>query len=131
MKIYHVTTSKAAPAIMGEGLKAGTCLCTGDLVDYYSEVIEDEGDVPVIVEMTLDDLTWAMQEETLQPDHASIAEPITTALGKSEEEIAEAWAGSDGKWQDSLEIVGSIRVMDTIPANILSCAPVAATPSGR
>ena len=64
----------------------------------------------------------------VEPDHAGLEEPLTFTLGMSEEEVAELWEETDGSWAACLDLIGSVRVQDAIPAAALSavenlCAP--------
>lgn len=122
MRLYHATPTDNIEAIMMEGLRSGAYLTNSpDQADYYAETISDEGKVPVIVELELSELLLTVGEDHIAPDHASIAEPITSTLELTEDEVHEAWEAAEGTWRESLEIVNSVRVEASIPASILSC----------
>jgi hypothetical protein len=107
---------------MTEGLRAGAYLTNSpDQADYYADTISDEGKVPVVLELELSELLLSVGEDHITPDHPSIAEPITSTLDLTEEEVHEAWEAAEGTWRESLEIVNSVRVETPIPAAILSC----------
>lgn len=103
--LYHVTAASNAERIQREGVRPVSYWSTDDLVSYYAETIRDEGSQPVVFRVDLNDL----DPRLIEPDYESIAEPITTAIGMSEEEVHELWENSSQNWQDSLKIVGSIR----------------------
>jgi hypothetical protein len=122
MRLYHATSIDSLEAIMTEGLRAGTCLTNNsDQADYYAETISDEGKVPVILELDLSELILSVGEDHIEPDHPSIAEPITSTLELTEDEVHEAWEAAEGTWRESLDIVNNVRVRAAIPATILSC----------
>lgn len=115
--LFHVTSKKNLASIKQHGLKAETYLASeSDLADYYAETVEDEGESPVVLQVALADL----DESLLRPDLPSIDEPITTVLNSTEEEIHESWGVAEGTWQDSLELVKSIKYEGVIqPKDIL------------
>lgn len=132
MKLYHATARNTLASVMTDGLLARSCLTSNyDQAVYYGETIEDEGLDSTIVELDLDALVAAVGEQSLIPDHPSIAEPITTTLDLSEDEVHEAWEACVGTWRDSLEIVNSIVCTVPIPADLLSCEDygISASPS--
>ncbi len=114
--LFHVTAKSRLASIAREGLRAGSYwACSDSLVDYYFEVTEDEGEDAVVLRIDLTDL----QQDLLCVDRPGIEEPITTALGLDEEQIAELWDGCAQGWRDSLEIIQSVRYMGVVPAQRL------------
>lgn len=120
--IYHATDRGNLASIAVEGLRSGSYWTILDgLSSYYAEDIEDNDGVSVILEISLERLLELAErgEITIEPDHPGIAEPISTVIGKSEDEVIEAWGASDGSWQDSLRIIGSFRVSGVIPPGLV------------
>lgn len=117
MDLFHVTEKRHLDAIRKEGLQSGTYFSIDpDLVDYYAETIQDENQVPVVLRVSLSDLN----EKFMVPDRPGIEEPITTALGCSEDFIHEQWRDSHQTWQDSLDIVKSVQYRAVIaPEHLL------------
>jgi hypothetical protein len=111
--MYHVTGRSRLPEILKAGLHAGTCWCTSDLVEYYAEEIEDEGDAPVALAADIDSL--ARFEPA--PDDASIAEPISTYLPYTEDEVHSIWDRLPGTWQGSVATVASMRTLAVLPVS--------------
>lgn len=99
--LYHATSSNNLPRILKYGIKAPSYWGTVDIAHYYADDIDDA----VILRLPLS----AFDTRYLAPDHASVAEPITTVIGKSEEEVQAEWRGCEGTWEDSLEIVSSVK----------------------
>jgi hypothetical protein len=115
--ILHVTDASRLPSILNEGLRGPVYLSDPmALAAYYMETVEDEQDTPVLLAVLRAPLADA---GGLEPDHASIAEPITTALDTTEDNVHDAWQACAGTWEDSLEIVGSVCCRDAIPASAL------------
>jgi hypothetical protein len=113
--LYHATSTKKYAKIAQMGLLPGAYLATRAIAEYYAETVEDEGDTPVVLRLHFDDI----QHLDLEADHNGIAEPLTYALKKSEDDILAAWDACEGSWEDSLEIIGSLRCMSAIPAECL------------
>lgn len=102
--LYHVTSAENVEACL-QGMRPGSYWCTDDILDYYIETVEDEGDEAVVLTITLDELDASL----LIPDHNGIEEPVTySTMGKSEKEVWAEWKASDKSWEASLEIVGSV-----------------------
>lgn len=116
IEFSHITALSNLRSIAEGGLRPGVYL-SGDeeLAAYYRETIEDDGAVPVVLVVSLSQL----DSSALEPDYPGIAEPITTVLGLREEEVHAAWAMKAGSWEDSLELVKSVRYRSPIPANSL------------
>lgn len=120
MDLFHVCNEEAAPRILAEGLWRGSFLTSSPAVAaYYAELIEEEGGTACVLALTLDAVLQAVGEAGVAPDRPSIAEPITTALGRTEAAVIADWTKSAGTWRDSLEIVASIMVTRPIPGHLL------------
>lgn len=103
--LYHATACTKLPSILVEGLRARSYWSDDDTVaDYYKGTVEDDDEVPVLLVVTLSDL----DPDAMAPDQPGVDEPITRALGLSEDEVYERWSRSDRTWQESLEIVHSV-----------------------
>ena len=110
---FHVTSAEAMlkaskdknPSLMSPYLISSTHESAEELVEYYEDCVKDEGLTPIVLRIP----ESALDTSDLEPDYAGISEPITTALGISEEEVLARWEGSDGLTEDSLSIVGSAR----------------------
>lgn len=50
-----------------------------------------------------------------EPDYPGIDEPISTIIGKTEEDVRRPWAGSDQSRHACIEIVSSFRLAAGIP----------------
>lgn len=117
---WHVTSQAALPSIATEGLRAGSYWTTDETVrDYYMETIKDEGQEPVVLLAKPDHL----QAFSPEPDRPGLQEPITCALGMTEEEIWEGWEASGQTWEDCVKLIGSFRLKDPVPAAILTFPP--------
>lgn len=112
-KLYHGTSTAVLEQIKKTGvIKAPVYLGTEEIADYYAEVVaEEDGSEEVVLAINLSDLDVG----ALEPDDNSIAEPLTYTLGKSEDEVWEEWKEAEGTWEDSLDIVGSVRYRQPIP----------------
>ncbi|AQH05971.1 hypothetical protein A9R05_44265 (plasmid) [Burkholderia sp. KK1] len=114
--LFHVTARTKLACIAREGMRRKSYWSeSGGLPGYYEEAVEDEGEDPV----TLAVFRHALKSQFLEPDYPGIEEPITTVVGKSENEIHNEWSASDQKWHDSLTIVGSLRYREIIPVRDL------------
>ena len=116
MELFHVTATANLASIAEVGLLPGAYL-SGDeaLTAYYKETVEEEGAQPALLVVALSDL----DSSALEPDYPGIAEPITTVIGLSESEVQDAWSAAAGSWEDSLEIVKSVRYRSPIPVSAL------------
>lgn len=116
MELFHVTATANLASIAEMGLRPGAYL-SGDeaLTAYYKETVEEEGAQPALLVVALSDL----DSSALEPDYPGIAEPITTVIGLSESEVQDAWSAAAGSWEDSLEIVKSVRYRSPIPVSAL------------
>lgn len=121
MIAWHVSDTTKLASIMQNGVRGGAYLTTNsDVIAYYLEAVEDEGRAPVLIKMDLSGLP----DGSFAPDKPGLDEPITTALGKSEEEIWSEWEHSDKTWNACLEIIGSFRCMVHVPPHSLSIVTV-------
>jgi hypothetical protein len=99
---------KALDIRKGEGAKSPSYWGTEEIAWYYAKVVAEEyGGRPLIIKIPLS----KFDQSLLEPDHNSIAEPLTRTLGKSDEEVWEEWeeVPEPGTWQDSLDIVQSVE----------------------
>lgn len=114
---WHVTSQEALLTIAQDGLRGGSYWTTDENVrDYYMETVQDEGHHPVVLVCRTDQL----QAFSPEPDRPGLQEPITTALGMSEEEVWDGWDATDKTWKDCVELIGSFRVKDPLPVSILT-----------
>lgn len=114
--LYHATARRHLAAIRRDGLRGPVYLGAPAVAAYYAEVLADEDEEAVTLGVRLDALDPAL----CAPDQPGISEPITGAIGCSEDEVHTAWAAMPGTWTDSLTLVGSLRYAGTIPAAQLS-----------
>jgi hypothetical protein len=114
--LYSVTAAENLPSIAKEGLRAGSYWTSRkDVANYYAETIEDEDQTPVYLRIQLS----ALDASHLAPDTNGIEEPLTFTLGMREEEISSRWDDSDKTWNDCLDLIGSLRYFETVPAAAL------------
>ena len=126
--LYHVTTRDNLTAIAQEGLRGRSYWASESaVVDYYQEVVRDEGGSPVVLELPLE----AALGFSPEPDRPGLEEPISGAVGMSEDEVWEAWEDTKQDWQPCLDLIGSIRFADPIPAAVLVAHNPALAPSRR
>lgn len=124
---YHVTTLNNVSSIMDHGLRDVSYWATDlALVEYYSSVVEDEGEIPVVVLIPLEDLKGMQVTHQLmfEPDDPGIAEPITSVVGMSEKQVIAAWGEAEGTWEECVELIGSFRVRGSVPGRSLGFARV-------
>ena len=89
--LFYVTAKSKVDSILMKWLRAGSYWSASErLTAYYAETVEDEGDEPVVLRISLEHL----DEAFLRPDMPGIEEPITTAIGMKEAEVVEAWTKS-------------------------------------
>lgn len=103
--LYHVTPAQNVEKIQREGVQPTSYWSIGDLVEYYSETVHDEGFEPAVFVVSLSELDASL----IEPDYPGIEEPITTAIGKSEQTVWTEWEASTKSWEVSLNLIGSIR----------------------
>jgi len=114
--LRHATAQRHLPAILADGLRAGSYWSASErLTAYYEETVADEDQVPVVLQVGL----AALASEALQPDYPGIDEPICTVIGHSEAAVQVLWVAAARTWQDSLAIVQSVRYARPIPAALL------------
>jgi hypothetical protein len=122
MKLFHATGSDALENIARIGLfPRNHWTSSHPVVLYYAETVEDEDRTSCILTVDLEGLKTLCDEAQtpLLPDRAGIEEPITSALGKKENQVWQEWRDSDKTWQDSLNIVGSLLCPVAIPPELL------------
>ncbi len=97
--LYHVTAVGRLPSIRQEGLRSGAYFSLRpSLVQYYTEVLEDDGEMSVVLAVGLQDL----RPFGLGPDIPGIQEPIMSAVREMHGlryDFDERWV--DWKWHDS------------------------------
>jgi len=120
--LYHGTSEKAYKAIIRNDYKmtAPSYWATLEVAEYYAEVAaeEDGSNIKVVIEMPI----GLFSSDHLAPDDNSIAEPLTYTLGMTETDLYDQWQSSDGTWEDSLEIYGSVKynaVVDIRQGNLV------------
>lgn len=114
--LIHMTSRTRLEAILAGGLNAVSYWAyEGAVSSYYAETIEDEGQEPVAVRLPLS----VLQDHEPEPDYPGLDEPLTHTLGMSEDDIVEAWEDTDQRWQDSLELIQSLRCQKPIPAAVI------------
>lgn len=116
MRAWHVTEGGEVEALRSAGMRPMSYWTTDPgLVDYYAEDYES----PVVLEIETDDLDPAALE--FEPDYPSIEEPISTVIGKREAQVWAEWKAvpGEGTWIDSVEVVGSFRAREAIPATAI------------
>jgi hypothetical protein len=114
--LLHVTSAEKLDEIRAEGMRAlSYWSARSDIHDYYTEVVEDEGDEPVTLMVPLN----ALDPGLLEPDHPGLQEPITTVLDKSEMEVWREWKATDRSWKACLDLIGSVRYRGAIPADMI------------
>ena len=123
MKLYHATHLSRLRAIASQGMHSHSYWASDEAVsDYYVETVEDEGGTAVVLSIDLAALESLCSRKglELEPDFPGLMEPITSAIGKSEDEIFEGWDECDGTWRESLDLIGSLRSPVEIPASLLA-----------
>lgn len=111
--LYHITNRENLLSIAKNGMRPNSYWSSSlDLADYYKETVEDEGHLPIILTVDLNKL----KELVIEPDYPGIEEPICTKLDKSDEDVWDEWERSGQTWIDSMRIIHSLRVRDSINA---------------
>lgn len=114
--LYHGTSTKHLAEIRTHGISAPSYWGSLEIAEYYAEVVaEEEGGLPVILGIE----TSSLDSAFLSPDDNSIAEPLTFTLGKTEQEVWQEWAASQGTWQECYEIVESVKYNKVVPSTEL------------
>lgn len=124
MQLFHTTNQDNIDSINSEGLTPLSYWTNDeDILSYYMETIEEEkpGARAVVLVLEIKDALAACssENEEPQPDYPGIEEPITSAIGKKEQEIHADWQASNQTWQESLEIVKSFRLPVRISPELL------------
>ena len=112
-ELYHGTSDLYKQDILENGIQAPSYWGTAEIAAYYAkEVAEEYGGKPLIIKIPLSEFDQSL----LEPDHNSIAEPLTHILGKSDEDVGEEWeeVPEPGTWRDSLDIVESVIYNATV-----------------
>lgn len=127
--LFHATSRALLPQIKAGGLNAGSYFSTLKVAQYYASALEDEGQEAVILSVPF----AALDRSSLLPDGPGIAEPITTAIGRSGEDVQGEWAAVEGTWEDSLRVIGSLRSLAPVAPHLLSLdgAPIISRPRRR
>jgi len=105
--LYHGTSDLYKQDILKNGIPKPSYWGTEEIAWYYAKVVaEESGGNPLIIKIPLS----KFDQSLIEPDHNSIAEPLTRILGKSDEDVWEEWekVPEPGTWQDSLDIVESV-----------------------
>jgi hypothetical protein len=103
--LHHATAVSNVESIYKNGIRPISYWGNVDIVSYYSETIEDDGDDVHVFEISLSEF----DKNLLEPDYEGIEEPISTVIGKSEDTVRKEWENSNKTWQDSYRIIGSVR----------------------
>lgn len=69
------------------------------------QTVLDEGEAAAVLRVDGD----MVDESGLEPDYPGIDEPITGAIGFTENEVHQAWQASARTWMASIELIGSCR----------------------
>ena len=118
MRFLHVSARDNLASILANGLRQGAYLVIDDrteISDHYADTVTDEGKEPVVIEVDASRLP----PENFAPDFNGIEEPLTHTLQMTEDDVQQAWSGSGGTWLDSIELIGTCRYMNVIPAAFL------------
>lgn len=110
MKLYHATSQKSLQIILKEKAISHNSYWANniELAEYYMETIEDEGKQPVLLSIETN------ESDIFSPDMPGLEEPITTVVGISDDEVWENWQNSQQTWEDSLNIIGSVIIQNTL-----------------
>lgn len=108
------------PAIRENGLNEGTYFVSSHfhdyekLIDYYAEVVNEESPAGYVILSVKGEF---LSDEHMEPDRPGIAEPITGAIGKTDNEVIDSWLRVDGEGtgRDTLNIIGSMQYSKRIP----------------
>lgn len=117
MQLYHVTTTKCWEDIQNSGSMRPMSYWTTseEVLDYYREEVAEEG-TPITLVVEIEHI----EDLDLEPDYPGIDEPITSALGRKEEEVWAAWeAAPVATWQESLRVVHSLRARAAVPVSVI------------
>ena len=116
--LYHGTSDEVLPSMYEQSMADPSWWGTERVAWYYAEEMVDEiGGNDTVLRVPI----ARFDTSKLEPDHNSIAEPLTHTLGQSEDKLYERWEKSVGTWQDCLSIYESV----------IYRAPMAITPEDR
>jgi len=104
---YHGTSLRALAEIEKLGrIKPVSYWGSYEVAAYYAEVTaEEQDDRAVILQYPI----AKFLDQYLEPDYPGIEEPITYTIGKKESAVWREWKQSDKTWQDSWQIIQSVR----------------------
>lgn len=112
----HATDRAKLAQILTAGVSAGSYWAINPSVNaYYEECVADEDQVPITLRLPVD----VLENFQPQPDRPGLQEPLTSVLGMSDEEVWEAWEETDGSWQACAQLIGSFKVVQAIPAELI------------
>lgn len=116
--IHHVTSSKNLESIFNKGIPINSYWVTDlDIVDYYLDEIENEGDEPIVISAYLKDVTEyvAKNGSILEPDYPD--DPISKAMGIGcSEEERQAWLGAE--WRSCVQLIDRLCCPIVLPASL-------------
>jgi hypothetical protein len=115
MYLYHATSLKRREKIRENGLKPGSYLGEYDIAIYYAGTYEDNGKDADLIAIPLS----AIAHLNLVPDQNGIDEPLVATLATTQDEVLSEWEEGDKTWQDSLDLIRSLRCLDRIPPDLI------------
>ena len=105
--LYHATPVEKLESIRKEGVAPISYWGSIETAEYYAEDTES-----VIIGVPIS----AFDHNLLEPDYPGIEEPVTySTIGKPESQVIAEWSACEGTWQDSLEIIESVRYKGVVP----------------
>lgn len=114
--LLHTTSVDVLARVANEGISRMSYWAEpGNISDYYAETVRDEDKQPAVIRLPLSVLMGYQPE----PDHPGLEEPLTHPLGMRDEEVWDQWDETGKSWQECLELIGSIRIKDSIPAKVV------------
>ena len=114
MKLYHVTTEKDLDDTLANGVPGGNrWIADESVARRQAERVAESGENPAIVGIEFNEF----QADGLKPDMQGILDPVDKPKADVEAEWADAKYG--GRWEDTLDIVGSVQYDDLVPAEAL------------
>ena len=114
--LYHVTPADNVQNIESNGIQPVSYWGIGRITNYYIEDVEGSNGEAKVYHVPLSEFDKTL----LEPDVNGIEEPLTHTLGVNEEDIWNKWELSDKTWQDSLNLIGSVRYRGVVPPLLLS-----------
>lgn len=114
---YHALSSEQWKKVQDSGhLSAGTYFGVMEIVDYYREDIEDNGEDSVVLKVPY----AAFAPNMMSIDRPGIDEPVCySAFGKKEDEVAQEWEDSDQTVEDCIQIIGSFCYKASVPLSLI------------